>query len=155
MRRLLERLGIVVFFLAWPAFYIYLRRSERTRIIVTNEDGTKVLITRNWISDGLWSLPGGGLHRGEPVATGAQRELHEETGIKLEARQLRFVGKQTYHKYGHTFVFHTFVAHAPAFDKLRRQKHEVSRMEWIDPRLLNRSNTAQDALMALDVWLHP
>lgn len=152
MRRILERIGVVVFFLAWPAFFVYLRRSERTRIVIA--DGSKILVTRNWISDGKWSLPGGGLHRGEPIVAGAQRELLEETGIALESRQLRFIGKQAYRAYGHGFVFHIFTAQAVETSDLRRQKHEVSRMEWIEYRELNVDNAAQDTLLALDVWLH-
>jgi ADP-ribose pyrophosphatase YjhB (NUDIX family) len=153
VRTILERIGIVVFFLAWPAFYIYLRRSERTRIIIAN--GGKILMTRNWISDGKWSLPGGGLHKDEPVIAGAQRELREETGIDIDPRQLRFIGKQTYRKYGHAFVFHTFVAQNADATTLHRQKHEVSRMDWIEPSRLDSRNTSQDALMALNLWLHP
>jgi ADP-ribose pyrophosphatase len=152
MRRLLEKLGIIVFFLAWPAFYIYLKRSERTRIIIA--EGNKVLVTRNWISDGKWSLPGGGLHQKEPILQGAQRELFEETGLRVSQEQLRYVGKQTYRNYGHTFVFHTFVARDVDMSDLRRQKHEISRTAWISPANLTERNTAQDARKALDLWLH-
>lgn len=152
MRKTLERIGVVVFFLAWPAFWLYLRRGERTRIIVAN--GNKVLVTKNWISDGAWSLPGGGLHKDEPVLAGAQRELREETGIRLRREQLRRVGKQEYRRYGLRFVFHVFVARNVDSSTLHRQKHEVSRLEWIDYHQLTSRNTSQDALRAIDIWLH-
>jgi len=153
MRRLLERIGVIVFFLAWPAFLIYLKRSERTRIIIAN--GNKVLVTHNWISDGTWSLPGGGLHKKEPIIQGAQRELYEETGIRVEQAQLRYLGRQTYRKYGHSFVFHTFIARDVDSSSVRLQKHEISRTAWLTPAELTDQNTAQDALKALDLWLHP
>ncbi len=152
MRRLLEKIGVLIFFLAWPAFYVYLKRSERTRIIIAN--GNKVLVTRNWISDGAWSLPGGGLHQKEPIVQGAQRELYEETGLRVEQTQLRYLGRQTYRKYGHYFVFHTFVAHNVDISSLSRQKHEISRTAWMSPAELTDLNTAQDARKALDLWLH-
>ena len=38
--------------------------------------------------DGLWHLPSGKLEYGEDASTGASRELEEETGIQLNAKDL-------------------------------------------------------------------
>lgn len=153
MKRWLERLGFVAFFVAWPLFFVYLRRSERTRILIHHEG--KVLVMKNWVSDHSWQLPGGGLHRGEPVVVGAQRELREETGIAVETRQLRFVGRRTYRKYGHRFDFHIFVAQAVDTEHIHKQFHEVSRLEWIDYHMLTAANAGPDTLLALEAWLEP
>lgn len=153
MRRLLERIGIVAFFAAWPLFFVYLRRSERTRIILHDEG--KVLVMRNWVSDGTWQLPGGGLHSHEPIIDGALRELREETGVVLEKRQLRFVAQRGYRKYGHRFRFHVFVAQGFDTQALHMQAHEVSRLEWIDHRALTPQNAAPDTRLAIEAWLEP
>jgi ADP-ribose pyrophosphatase YjhB (NUDIX family) len=39
---------------------------------------------------GLWDLPGGFLHEGEPPLDGLRREVREETGLELDA--LEFLG---------------------------------------------------------------
>jgi ADP-ribose pyrophosphatase YjhB (NUDIX family) len=48
-----------------------------------------------WVQRGLepqlgkWAIPGGYLERGETMAEGAARELHEETGVLIPADQLQ------------------------------------------------------------------
>lgn len=153
MRRLLERIGVITFFAAWPLFFVYLRRSERTRIILHDEG--RILVMRNWVSDGSWQLPGGGLHAREPIVSGALRELREETGIALEQRQLRFVAQREYRKYGHRFRFHIFVGQGFDATMLHAQAHEVARLEWVDYHLLTPQNASPDTLLAIEAWLEP
>jgi 8-oxo-dGTP diphosphatase len=51
------------------------------------KDG-KVLVVRRVAHDdtlaGEWELPGGGVDSGETIEQGAVRELHEETGLKVD-----------------------------------------------------------------------
>ena len=37
-----------------------------------------------------WTLPGGGIEAGESPAQAAQREVHEETGLQVEAVRFLF-----------------------------------------------------------------
>ncbi|MBI1857139.1 NUDIX hydrolase [Candidatus Saccharibacteria bacterium] len=55
----------------------------------------QILVTKNWMGNGKWSLPGGGLHHGEEPAIGAVREVLEETGIKLKPASLKLLGQET------------------------------------------------------------
>jgi len=151
VRKLLQKMGIGMFFLAWPAFLIYLRRAERTRIIVEH-DG-KILVTKNWISDNKWSLPGGGLHKDEPIVRGAIRELSEETGIVASSRQLRFVAEQQYNGYGLRYQYHIFILKLSELPDVRRQRHEVSEVAWINPHELTTRNAAVDTLVACKALL--
>ncbi len=52
-----------------------------TSIIALLPDGRIVLTKRQ--DNGLWGLPGGMVDWGEDIATVAQRELKEETGLEL------------------------------------------------------------------------
>jgi ADP-ribose pyrophosphatase len=38
-------------------------------------------------ADGLWAIPGGGLELGETLREAAEREILEETGITIRARE--------------------------------------------------------------------
>lgn len=39
----------------------------------------------------VWMPPGGGLDFGEPMEDALQREFHEETGIEIEVKALRYI----------------------------------------------------------------
>lgn len=65
-------------------------RRPRVRVIVTNEKH-EVLLQRGVISHGKWSLPGGGINRGESAVAAARRELLEETGIDVAESQLTYI----------------------------------------------------------------
>lgn len=66
-------------------------------VIFYREEGkTEVLLVKrkNDPYKGRWALPGGFLEDEEPLETGAQRELEEETGLKVEnLQQIRAYGK--------------------------------------------------------------
>jgi ADP-ribose pyrophosphatase YjhB (NUDIX family) len=60
---------------------------------------------------GLWAIPGGYLERGETLAEGAARELHEEAGVLLPAEQL-----QLYMTGSITFINQVYVAFRATVD---------------------------------------
>jgi 8-oxo-dGTP pyrophosphatase MutT (NUDIX family) len=102
-----ERAGRVLFFLLWPAFFVYFYHTERTRIILVYEG--KLLVIKHWLSDGRWSLPGGGVQSGETPRAGAVREMFEETGIQLHPDQLTELGTGVWRAYGLRYRFRSFV----------------------------------------------
>jgi 8-oxo-dGTP pyrophosphatase MutT (NUDIX family) len=149
MRRFLQLIGTIAFFCAWPAYQIYLRRGPRTRIVLVHKD--KILAVKNWVSDGKWSLPGGGLHKNEAMLEGAVRELREETSLKLDPRQLHHLADAKYHSYGLSFDFHVLEATVGS-DAVRAQVIEIAEMEWLPPSVFNRHNAGDDLLKAVLVW---
>lgn len=86
MKRLWVLTGRVLYVLVWPGLYFYLRGTRRTRIIVNC--GEDILFVKDWLGDGTWKLPGGGIRKGENLALAALRELREETGIVASTAQL-------------------------------------------------------------------
>lgn len=72
--------------------YSYLTKRQRARVVVT-DDQNRVLLVQGIISRGNWTLPGGGLKRGESAVDAAQRELHEEIGIRLPKSSFKYLRK--------------------------------------------------------------
>ncbi|MDE2435907.1 MAG: NUDIX domain-containing protein [Sphingomonadales bacterium] len=57
------------------------------RILAFDED-ERILLVRHSYGSGRWMLPGGGVARGEPPLSAAQRELREEVGCTLARAHL-------------------------------------------------------------------
>ena len=49
----------------------------------------KVLLVKRGVppSEGLWAIPGGMIELGETIQQAAEREIYEETGIRIQARE--------------------------------------------------------------------
>lgn len=127
--KLWRLLGHAVYWLAWPALFVYLRWGARTRVLITSEN--HVLLVQGWISDGRWGLPGGGLHRDEDPLDGAMRETAEETGLSLQAVQLRPLGAQWCVRSGLRFYCHFFVAQLEERPPVRKQRGEITDIRWV------------------------
>lgn len=55
--------------------------------VIFDETRTKVLLTQR-TDNGCWCLPGGQLEAGESAAEACEREVWEETGLKVRAKKL-------------------------------------------------------------------
>ena len=51
------------------------------------DEQKRALLTRR-VDNGLWCLPGGGLESGESVAEACEREVWEETGLRVGVKRL-------------------------------------------------------------------
>lgn len=138
----------MLFWLSWPVMFLYLLRSSRTRILVMC--GDEVLVLRGWLGAGSWSLPGGGLHRGENPTTGAIRELMEETGIQVDASQLQHAfTKQIRSRQGFLFTAHCYGLHLDHKPELTRQRHEIAEITWKNWHELAEDKAASTTIHAL------
>lgn len=79
--------GAVGFWMGWPLWWLLLRRSERTRVLVRCNDA--ILLVLPTLSMNRWSLPGGGLRHGEDAFVAASRELYEELKLVLAPEALQ------------------------------------------------------------------
>lgn len=152
MRNAASKLGILAFWAAWPAYFFYLRLSRRTRILLVH--GHDILVIKGWMSDGKWSLPGGGVHKDETILQGAVRELREEIGLEVAQKDLQPLGEaMIYRAYGHRYPFYCFIVQANRDVTIRKQWYEISHAQWVDYRTLTPKNTGPDVFMALRAWL--
>lgn len=71
--------------------FLPIARRPRTRVIVMLND-REILMVKNWMGSQKWTLPGGGVKRGELPEVAAARELLEETGLVVNHDQLTFLG---------------------------------------------------------------
>lgn len=81
-----------------------------------------------------WECSGGSVLAGESVIEGAQRELREETGIKLPEDKLKHLGKtvmQDVH-----CIMHTFLGYVDSEIDLTLQSEEVVDAKWVDKQEL-------------------
>lgn len=111
--------------------FTWLTGRPRVRVLVTNERG-EVLLLRGVLSNGHWTLPGGGVGRKETLVAAARRELHEETGIDAAETDLRFVRTLTRPEVPISFEAPLFRTHAKR-SVLPKQPHnpiEVAAIGW-------------------------
>lgn len=81
---------VAPFFFVGLTIYSFITKRQRARVLVT--DGKyRVLLVRGIVSSGDWTLPGGGLKKGELAIDAAQRELHEEIGVKLPKKSFVYL----------------------------------------------------------------
>ena len=106
--------------------------SEVASIAVMNCDS---LLMGKRRDNGRFTLPGGHLDKGEEKAEAAVRELFEETGIKVDQKDLKYLGSKDVTTYtGKKKKIHCFVY---KYDGERpTTKHdpdkEVEKWEWVD-----------------------
>lgn len=134
-----------------PFLKLYMSEKHvRVRVLVINEE-KEVLLVRNWLGHQMWTLPGGGIKKGETPAEAAAREVHEETGLRLPADQLHELGifpNDSNAKYTYTTACYTIdvAKREPYVAKYRRL--EMLDMSWFPIQQLPKdiSSTVEKAL---------
>lgn len=149
MKQIWQKLGTLAFWLSWPALYVYLNRSERTRVVVQAEG--KLLLVKIWLGNGKWGLPGGGLHRGEPKNAGALRELAEETSLCLAVEDLRLLGTEQCHYHGFRYECHYFAAELTHIVPLKKQRLEIIDAGWFGSEELAKTTVQPEVRRALEL----
>lgn len=150
MKNIWTLAGRISYVLAWPALYLYLRHSQRTRVIVTS--GGNILLVKDWLGLGDWKLPGGGIHKGEAAETSAVRELKEETGIAADPASLKPCGQINVKSHGTQLTYHIFSLEVDAASPLKKQKSEIIDIKWqplTDIANLNISHNTQNILKTI------
>lgn len=135
MRHLYLFIGRLISPLATSCLKIFTRFTHRprVRVLITNEKD-EVLLLRGVLSDGRWTLPGGGVNRNESLAAAARRELYEETGIKALESDMKYIRTLTRPEITASFEAPLFQAHAKRH-LLPSKLHnpiEIASVGWFD-----------------------
>lgn len=142
-------IGRVAFWLSWPALWVYLHKSERTRILVVN-DSHRILVVKGWLSgNNRWELPGGGLHAGEDPTEGACRELREETGLVITPDQLIHLNDGQITSKGFIVKLKFYTTAVVGQPELKTQRFEIIDAQWLPLTELTVHNAEADVLLGL------
>ena len=147
MKWLWQKLGVLAWWATLPALMVYLSGGERTRVVIAS--GQKIVVVKGWLGDGKWTLPGGGLHKGEDPVAGLLREVAEETGIRLAAAQVAPLAFEQYHNRGIHFPCRYFFVELPQEVPLRPQFLEIAAVAWVDRAALNAQSANPDVIAGL------
>lgn len=143
-------LGRILFWLSWPALYLYLRGTTRSRVIVEVEG--EILLVKGWHDGAKWSLPGGGVHKGEDPSVSALREVKEETGIVLTDATLVDLGADTYSHRGFQYDLVRFGCRLQAKPEVKRQKREIVAVGWFTVAEITPQLVEDNVLRQLAAW---
>ena len=142
-------LGRIAYWVIWPASWLYLRRSQRTRLLLVCQD--EVLVVQNWLGDGRFGLPGGGLHSGEDPAAGVIREVREETGSTISLDRLQYLAVEPYRAHGFRYHCHYFAVQLAEKPTVRAQKFEIVAVAWTERSKLSAKTHGPDVFRALEL----
>lgn len=149
--KLQKIIGPTVFWLSYPLAYVYLRIGSRSRVLIVVDDSALLLKGRFGL--GMWALPGGGIHRGEEPIVGAQREVAEETGIKLTREDLHFMYTGRANTKGLQFNYVCYYAKLDKRPPIRKRVSEIAVAEWVPLKDVNPTNATRNTNQAVQAWL--
>lgn len=130
-------------------FFVYNRlfTVARARILIIDQD-ERILLVQHWARGDTWSLPGGGIDKGETPIQAARRELHEELGVELPGDRLNYLTTVQVGYEAPLFVVRVQSSEIP--DRAIRP-FEITAMQWfaVDQLPLRVSKVAQLGLVTL------
>ena len=129
-----------------PLRLVYLRvRYGRFGVgvagLIRDEAGRILLVHRTYSRDEPWALPGGWLEGKEPIERALERELREETGLRVRVGGVRAVERA-----GFAIVL---LMQTELLDDSRcfRPSAEVSELAWVEPGELSRLSPVNARLL--------
>ncbi|HUC95649.1 MAG TPA: NUDIX hydrolase [Candidatus Saccharimonadia bacterium] len=152
MNKLSQLIGNALFWVLWPLIYVYLHGSSRVRVVVFS--GSRVLLLKNWISNGRFSLSGGGMARGEDAKSAVVREIREELGINVDLSKLSLIKpKFLLRELGFKYFCYLYELEISVDTKMSRQKLEIAEIKWFSiDELSKKNNLTKAAKYGLAIW---
>jgi ADP-ribose pyrophosphatase YjhB (NUDIX family) len=96
--------------------------------LIRDDEGRILLVHRTYSQDEPWAMPGGWLERGdEAIESALERELREETGLRVRVGRVRGVQRA-----GFAIVLLMQTELLDAVSRFRPSP-EVSELAWVEP----------------------
>ena len=126
-------------------WFLFHPRTYGARCILVCEN--HVLLIRQTYGDRLWTLPGGGLAKGETPEAAVRREVKEEVGVSLNKVQFlgQFMSTQTYNR----DTVYVFTASVPS-EAYTLDRHEILAAHWFACDAL--PHVSEKTRTALQLW---
>jgi 8-oxo-dGTP pyrophosphatase MutT (NUDIX family) len=123
-----SKLGNLAYWFIHKPFkkYLKLTGSKRTRVIILDRKLNEILIVKNWLTDGGYQFPGGGLKKHEKPEFGAAREIDEELGIKVDPKLIRWVKTVDSEYYQKVFMLLEKKLTEESLNSLQILRHEIT-----------------------------
>lgn len=151
MKKIWVFTGRALFYITWPGLFFYLKSTKRARLIITCDD--HILLTQDWLGNGQWMLPGGGLKVGETAEQAARRELFEETGLTIKSLK-PVVNNYAITQSGFKFFVDCFCAEIAEKSKPKPQREEIADARWIKlDKIIKSDQLASSTKELLGIWL--
>ncbi|MGB5793656.1 NUDIX domain-containing protein [Poseidonibacter sp.] len=99
--------------------------------VVINEKN-ELLVIKEKISTIGYKLPGGHIDNGEMISTAAQREVFEETGIKVKFESIISLGHFYPHQFHKSNLYILCICKALSSEIDIQDIHEIADAKWID-----------------------
>lgn len=147
-------IGVIIYWLLWPLAFLILNKSHRSRVIITFKG--KVLFVKNWLGENKYGLPGGGIKSHESSLEGAIREVREETGITLEAKDFKLIEREHITKqHGIVTALDLYLVKlADGTDNLHKSSVEIMERSWFDPsEVIRTKRISKSTSELLQIWL--
>lgn len=93
---------------------------------------------------GKWGVPAGKVDPGEELLQAMNRELREETGIRLESTHFNFFNKIFVRHGDYDFVYHMYHVNLSNIPEVRLSESEHQRYTWVNPSEALNMNLVDD-----------
>ena len=129
-----------------PLTRFFIRSTRRAYVVIYKDD--EVLLTKNWLGDGRYALPGGGVHKGESNETAIYREVEEELGADLKGMKFKHIVKGRWQTDNLGFIYNIYSLNYD-LQKIKTRKLEIVEASWQNVSQLSETNCMPEVLRAI------
>lgn len=149
-----EIIGRITYIVTLPGIMVYAANSRpRTRMLIVVKD--EVLVVKNWLGRGHWSLPGGGVHKHENPLEAVLREVQEELAVVIDPDAVQRLGNHLSHETSLLkSKYELFAVELQKKPDLTLQRLEIMGSKWVKIAVASHDATyAATVRDSLQVWL--